>query len=1081
MLTLIIGEDWKSNRRQILSRICQDIDNQKQGIIFMVPELISHQTERDLAQLAGPASCRYAEVLSFTRLARRVSDELGVSCLDCLDKGGRIVAMAAAARQLHSKLKSYASVETKPEFLMGLLDAVDEFKRCCITPADLLAAAGKTQGLLAQKLEELSLILEAYDAICSRSKRDPRDLMRWLLSHLEESDFGEKHTFYFDAFPDYSRQHMDILEHLLLVSPNVTVSVNCDMPGSRKLAYEKAGETAKALMGFAKRHEIPVNLICVPAAEGPLQSVTEHLLQGSLSENSAGEALRLCKADSVYSECAWVAEQILSLVHSGCRFRDISVVLSDVSTYKTTLQNTLQRARIPLYLSGTEDILEKSVIHTVLTAIETALGGFDSRDVMRYMRSFLSPVELDLCDRMENYAVLWSVEGSRWLRPWQEHPRGLEEEWTERDHTLLRQLNRGREQVVEPLERLRDAFRQEVSTQKQVGAIYRFLRDIRLDDRLRTMADGLAQQGDHAGAQVLNQLWDILMNALEQLHGVLAEISWDAETFTRLLKLLLSQYDVGTIPSVLDAVMAGGVSAMRCQSPRHLFVLGAAEGKFPSYATASGVLNDQERSLLIRLGVGLNPGTIDGLQTQFSEIQEVFCGAQETITVTCPDGQPSYIYNRLLTMAGQELSAGKPLGYALTDPWEAAAYLAGLGQLQAARQLGLEEQYQAIERQKAYELGAVAPENILALYGGKLNLSATQIDRMADCRLSYFLRYGLSAKERKPITVDPAEFGSYVHAVLEECGKKILSMGGFREVSLEKTLELAAEYSARYFAKRFQQINTERLSFHFRKNSFELQMIVTELWKEMQESSFQPSQFELGFGAEEEMPAITVADGPLPAKLGGFVDRVDIWKSEDKLYLRVVDYKTGAKDFDYCDVLNGLGLQMLLYLFALEEEGELLYGEKPAVAGVQYFPARIPFVKADGFIDDRQVEKQRNTDLKRKGLILAEEPVLKAMEDAQEPVRLSCARKADGTISGDVASSQQFQKLKRYVFGLLEKLVADIASGNVTPNPYTRGDKHNACRFCPYGAVCHSADVPGRRNYKAVKADRFWEEIEKGV
>ena len=158
MLHLIIGRDWTANRQEILKRISADVAAKRSGRILMVPELISHDTERRLCAAAGDTASRYAEVLSFTRLARRVSDSVGSAAQECLDNGGRVVAMAAAARQLHSKLKAYASVETRPEFLTGLIYAVDEFKRCCITARDLMAASGRAEGVLAQKLEELALL-----------------------------------------------------------------------------------------------------------------------------------------------------------------------------------------------------------------------------------------------------------------------------------------------------------------------------------------------------------------------------------------------------------------------------------------------------------------------------------------------------------------------------------------------------------------------------------------------------------------------------------------------------------------------------------------------------------------------------------------------------------------------------------------------------------------------------------------------------------------------------------------------------------------------------------------------------------
>ena len=157
MLHLLLGRDWTANRDAVMKRIAADVHQKLPGRILMVPELISHETERRLCAAAGDTASRYAEVLSFTRLARRVAEDMGSASIACLDDGGRVVAMAAAARQLSSRLKAYAAVETKPEFLAGLIEAVDEFKRCCITSEDLLPASRETEGSLAQKLEELSL------------------------------------------------------------------------------------------------------------------------------------------------------------------------------------------------------------------------------------------------------------------------------------------------------------------------------------------------------------------------------------------------------------------------------------------------------------------------------------------------------------------------------------------------------------------------------------------------------------------------------------------------------------------------------------------------------------------------------------------------------------------------------------------------------------------------------------------------------------------------------------------------------------------------------------------------------------
>lgn len=1080
MLTLILGTDWTANTDAVLKLLAEDVRKKQPRRILLVPELISHDTERRLCAYAGDSCSRYAEVVSFTRLTNRICNWTGYGPENCLDDGGRLIAMAAASRQLHSKIKAYAAMETKPEFLSALVDAVDEFKRCCITSEDLSNASKLTTGAFSQKLEELSLLLEAYDAVCQRGKRDPRDLLTWGLELLMDSDFAQSHVFYIDGFPDFTRQNMSVIAHLIEYAPQVVISLNCDMPGSKNLAFEKAGDTAARILKIARQAEVPYEIKIVKPREIPLFDACSHLFQGKLSAKpELHDRLHVLQADSVYDECVLAAERILELVHNGSRYRDISVVCPDIAAYGSALTLQLQMCGIPTYMAGTDDILEKSVISTVLTALDAALSGFESRDVLRYLKSALSPLDIETCDKIENYVLLWGIDGKKWLIPWSNHPRGLENNWSQEDTDLLNLLNEARASAMQPLENLACGFRNAVCLQQQVQALCHYLDEIQMASRLSSLAEEMDAIGDNRNAQILNQLWDILLNALEQLQDILGQTAWDNDTFTRLLKLLLSQYDVGTIPPVLDTVQIGPVSAMRCQQVRHLIIIGAAEGSFPKYGSVSGVLSDQERNALRHMGVPLTGGASEGLQIEFSEIYGVFCGASESVYVSCPTGQTSFVYRRLAAMTGQEHKPESTLGASGVNCDAAAAYLIRCNTPDSACKLGIESNYRALSSKISYELGKVTEENIRKLYGKKLNLSASQVDKQAECRLAYFLKYGLRAQERKAVSVDPAEFGTYVHAVLEQTARDICDLGGFKSVSLQQTLEIAKKYSDLYTREHFSQLDSQRITYLFQRNSHELMMVVEELWNELQSSDFQPVDFELAFGDGMTLPAIQIPGSEMPAQLRGFVDRVDSWQDGGRNYYRIVDYKTGRKDFDYCDVFNGLGLQMLLYLFTLEQTGHPQLGTHPKPAGVQYFPARVPILATDGVLDDEAAAQERLSQWKRKGLILNDDDVLFAMENSENPVRLSCRRKKDGTLTGDVASREQFKLLSRYVFHLLAKMVGEIASGNVDPNPYTRGNSHNACQFCPYGMICHSAVVEGRRNYKTMSAQRFWDDIEK--
>ncbi len=1080
MLQLILSTDWVAGRDAIHNMLADDVAQGRPNRILMVPELISHDTERRLCAAAGDTTSRYAEVLSFSRLTRRVSEYTGVVPAECLDNGGRIVAMASVAKQLRGSLKAYASVETKPEFLTDLVDAVDEFKRCCISPNDLRRASLESEGLFAQKLEELSLLYEGYDALTSRGKCDPRDQMTWLLEQLENSTFGENHVIYIDGFPDFTRQHMAIISHLICTSPQVVVCLNCDTPGSNSMAFQKAGETAKTLLSIAKKHGIQVDIRLIEPSKTPVAPVCQKLYQGNIDQVLADNVTAI-RVDAPHNEVNIAAEKIWELVRNGVRFRDISVVCGDITQYRTAIHTTFRRSGISYYLSGKECVLEKSVMHTVMTALDAALGGFDQEDVLSYLRSGLSPLSLSDCDKLENYVLLWAITGNAWCAKWENHPRGLGAEWSDRSCLELDGLEQLRERVITPLLRMRDHFKKASNVSQKVEALYAFLEEISFAKRLNQLADEYDRDGDNPSAQVLNQLWSILVNALEQMYDVLGETAWEDNSFARLLRLILGQYDVGTIPPVLDAVTVGPVSAMRCQQAKHLIVLGVAEGDMPGYSGASGVLNDWERTALREMGIPLTGGALEGIYAEFSEIYGVFCGARESITVSCSAGTPSFVFRRLSVFAGGEQTGKEYAAFAGPDRLGIAADLVRDGNEELAQELGLSYEYQHILDSAAFEYGTVSQENIRGLYGDKLTLSASQVDKFAECRMRYFLQYGLRTRERKPATVDPAEYGTYVHAVLEETAREVMAKGGFHNCTVSDVLTIARKHSGEYINSHFADINSQRISYLLNRNVQELDMVVEELWNELHSCAFQPVHFELNFGDGGMMPPITIDGAAMEACLQGFVDRVDVWNEQGRNYIRVVDYKTGKKDFDYCDVFNGIGLQMLLYLFALTRRDTDLLGKCPYPAGVQYFPARAPVVAADGALSKEDANDLRIKEWKRKGLLLHDMDVLQAMQPDGAPQRLDFRIKKDGEVTGAVASREQLSDLEKYITILLRQFVDTIASGDVSANPYTRGSYHNACAFCPYTQICGGEQAEGRRDYAAMKADEFWEQIRKKV
>ncbi len=1084
MLQIILSPYWRQNRDYCLEMLRENAQRANCRHILLVPEQFSHDYERRLCAALGNTASRYAEVLSFSRLANRVFSINGGVAVPTLDGGGRLLAMAAAVQQLRPQLKSYAAAGAKPEFLSALITAVDEFKSCRITPDMLKAASGEASGLLAQKAEELALLLEGYNAICSGFGQDPRDKMTKLAEQLELGDFAENHHFYIDGFSDFTAQEQEIIHYLMEQAPLVTVSLTTDQLRSDTPGMELAGETAARLVSFAVKKGISHKLLSPPQARiyDPLRQMSQGLLSGftapvqGLNYHAAAH-----RFSGLRQECTYVAARIRALAHKGCRYRDISVVLTDPERYIPSLRQIFSRYEIPAYFAGTEDILHKSVIHTILTALDAVTGLQEQQDVLRYLKSVLSPLTPEECDLLENYAISWGIRGKAWDQPFTKHPGGLGMDWTEDDRKTLEQLNQLREKGFGPLSRLQKALKEGNNLSQQLRGIYYFLEEVDLAQRLEDLAADYDQRNDPRNAQELEQLWDILMGAMEQMESLLGSFYLEPDVVTRLFKLLLSQYHVGTIPQTLDSVTVGNVGAMRRHEAGHVFLLGAQEGLLPKGSTGGMVLTESERATLVELGIPLQADLYRQLEQELGGIYAVVQTPKEGFTLTTSSGQCAPAYRRLCRMLEkdpEQITEPSPMD-SLGDRWESAAtYLQENAPLPAF----LQEEGAYLRRKAYFNPGRLSADTVQALYGKELRLSASQVDKAASCRFAYFMRYGMGLKERKEITLDPAEFGTFVHFVLEKTASKVKDLGGFHEVSLEDTEALAMEYAKEYHESHFRDLDDQSLrqSYLFRRNLLELKAVVDELWRELSQSAFWPEDFEVSFNPAGKMPPVNIPGEGIPAYLRGFVDRMDIYKKEGKTYVRVVDYKTGRKTFDYCDVLCGIGLQMLIYLFALEDGGEAILGVAPEPAGVLYFPARCPVENLEAPFSNEEVEKRRKKTLRRSGLILGQEDILSAMDPSADldllPVKIS----KSGTLSGDLASAGQFRQLKQYLLDTLRKLANQIAGGEVAPNPYFRGD-HDACRYCEFAPACH-LDLWGEpRIYEKIGNTEFWEQIQKEV
>ena len=1113
MLKLILGRSGTGKSTTVYRRICQSGPCRSQ--ILIVPEQNSHEAERKLCETGGNRISLYAEVLSFTRLCSRIFLQAGGLGEQELDQGGRLLLMYHAVKGVEHRLTVCRRSAGRAPFLQSLLTAVDELKSCCVLPEDLSRAAEGLEGPEGDKLRDLGLIFTAYDGLTGQTALDPRDRLTRGADKLKECRWAEGKDLWLDGFTDFTPQQLLMLERLMEQANSLTVTLTCDHLEEDEEGegiFSPARRTAAQLLALARKRRIPCEIEHLLPPDGvraaPLTYLEENLFGVKKPEPVSCEGtVELFAAHTLRSEVEWAAARILQLVREeGLHFRDIGVVARNFSAYSDLIESVFDRYGVPVFCSAMRDILEKPILSLVTAALESVAGGYRYEDIFRYLKTGLTDLEDGERDELENYVLKWDIRGSRWTqeKPWDMHPAGYGYTLEEEDKLFLNRIDGLRRRVIEPLERLRK--NQATAAAGQAEGLYRFMEEIGLPEKLLERVEELRRRGELTLAEEYRQLWDILCNALEQCAVLLGDTPMELEEFSSVFRLVLSQYDVGSIPVSLDRVTAGEMTRQTNHRVKVLFVLGADDGSIPQISVDTGLLSDDDRSLLASFGLELNQSSEESLYREMTTIYQICSLPSKRLILTWPEHgsggeerRGCFVVERLKLLFTDLAEIRED---ALNGLFRLAAVRPALeqGGRKEVRELlsGLPdyaEELHRLEQASLWERGKLSRRSVEQLYGRRVPMSASRMDQYKSCHFSYFMKFGLKAKPRKSAGFSAPEYGTFIHYVLESVLKESceeLKSGEWDEWNDEvcqiihaRTQKAVERYVQEELGGLEQQ--TERFRYLFLRLLRSVHAVADNVVQELICSSFQPISFELGFANHGQLPPVELTVGNVTLSISGFVDRVDGWEKDGTLYLRVVDYKTGHKKFDLTEVWNGLGLQMLLYLFTLESQGESLYGLPIEGAGVLYLPAREAVIKGSRTMSEVQRKKAVDAELTRSGLVLDDPEVLEAMEAFQGegyrflPLKVS---KRTGEISGDaLVSAQRLGRLQKHIERVLEDICKEIAAGNITADPFWRGPEKNACRFCDYASACHFEEGRGgdcRRWMPNVKAKEFWEQIGEG-
>ncbi len=1096
MFRLVTGSS-KSGKteylRNYLSALAQSGEDR---LLMLVPDQQSFETEKAFLDILGPQKAINVTVLGFSRLCDYVFEKTGYRSMTHANDSVKALIMSMALEDTSDVLKVYGDKALSPQLLTTMLDVRREFMKNSVT-SDNIRCLSCDNNLLADKLHDVNLVMSAYEAILTSSFEDPDGELSVAWDLLAEHKLFADYIICLDSYLSFSQQELDVLRLLMQSSREFLVSLSDDGNKGEDSIFEVSRLTASRLRAMAKESGVSVGapIVCDykeyfanPTLSSLEQNVFRKNTQETISVSSEDiSPLSLYCAKDIYDEADFVARNIRRLVmEENYRYSDFAVVCRSVSSYSGIMDATLSRYDIPYFMDTAGHIHSKPLIKFISACLQCVITSFSKDAVLAVLKTGLTladPLDISL---FENYVFTWNISGKAFLSEFTANPRGFADKFTTDDLYELTKVENLRKSLIEPLHKFREAIK-DADVRTVCKEFYRLMLTLSVDKRIVKLCDELEEKGYHQLCEEQTRLWQVVIDTFDRTVMVAGDRKFTPKRLLELLCIQFSVQDMAFIPRAVDQVTVGDIERLRLTDKKVVFVIGAVDGEFPKSFSESGLFTASERSTLTDIGVLADTSVRTWVLKEQYLCYYALTSASDKLFVSYPastlTGTP-YIPSQMISEIKKVCPFIEETTFsdvsALDKVWgpkpSFAHYSSRIGSSDNLTK-ALEDYYssdemfesssKAIKRAVARTPFTIKDKNNAErLFGRDLNMSASQVENYHLCRFQYFCNYGLRVRERRAATIDAMEYGSFVHYILENFIRKYNKeqLCALDSSALSDEIKtLMNDYAQLHFGGVSDK--SERFLYLFGRVSASVNKLIKHLIDELAQSSFNPAAFELDIGNDIPAYELTLPTGQ-KVTIKGKVDRADILQKNGKVYIRIVDYKTGSKIFSLSDVMYGLNLQMLIYLSALTKNSKENFGTEIIPAGVLYMPATVPVINAAFSDSIEKIDKERNKKLRMNGIILGDLDVLEAMERNMSGVYIPVSSKGEKVSGTDnLASLEEFGAIFARIDKFIGEMALELSHGRVEAVPAKLG--YDACEYCPYKSVCgHKDSDPTRGIYK---------------
>ncbi|MDD3277534.1 MAG: helicase-exonuclease AddAB subunit AddB [Lachnospiraceae bacterium] len=1129
-LQLYMGSAGTGKSYQAYTRIIEESKKHPEfNYLVIVPEQFTMQTQKELVSLHPDKGILNIDVLSFERLAYRVFEEVGGGVAPLLEETGKSLVLQRVVQEKQKELTVLGSNLQRTGSIAQMKSLLSELMQYQVDDALLeeWILDARDKPLLACKLQDVRKIYQGFTEFLQGKYITGEEVLDVLCERIEQSEKLKNSVVLLDGFTGFTPIQNQVAGQLLRLCRKVMVTVTID---NREDAYAYDGphrlfsmskKMIHKLLELCRQFQVEIEEPChfthSPnsryAGTEALQFLEENLFRYH-AKTFTGEQdqIQMWVCENPTKEMEVTAQTIHRLVRmEGYRYKDFAVVTGDLPTYGHGARQLFARYGIPCFIDEKHSVLLNPFVEFVRASVDLGAQRFSYDAMFRFLRCGLTSLQPEEIDELENYVIALGIRGwKQYNQPWIRTYHGMDP-----DRILV--VNAMRQTLAEELQEFAQGFSgRNLTVSARTKVLYDFICKNEIQKKLKVMEERFEREGATALSREYAQIYGIVMGLLDKLGEVLGEEQMSARHYQEILEAGLLEAQVGVIPPSADQVLIGDIERTRLKAVKVLFFVGINDGIIPKPVNKAGILSELDREFL--------SGKAEADQlAPTARIEMYMQRFYLYLSMTKPSEKLYLSYSKASSQGTALLPAylitlvGKQFPKLAVRDWEQekdpllrietaeGTLELMIGKLREIVDGTMPEEealwkelyrwYRKDSRFSAQLLRLVEaayyhnPKDVIsaavakALYGNELVNSATRLEQFAACAFAHFLKYGLQLSQRQTYEFTGADMGNIMHEALEHFSNKMNEKGlkwrDLEEDVREELIDECVEELVHDYGNTILH-SSSRNAYLIARVKRILRRTVWALQNQVQAGAFEPGGFEVSFAMEERLDAVNFDLSPdVKLKLRGRIDRVDLCEKDDKVYVKIIDYKSGNTSLDLVELYHGLQLQLVVYMNAAMEWQQKKQPDKTVEpAGIFYYKINDPLVTREKQESREVLEQKLLGTLKPDGLVRAEPEVVELMDSTLGAGISSSVIPVGYTKSGalssysHVAAEEDFTTLSSFVNHKIKELGGEILRGNAEVSPY-QTEKKDACGFCPYHGICSFDErVDGYEFRKLKKEDQ---------